>query len=46
MIPWISVGWQDSNDDLWAMSCNTKNTESEETGQKSSDDEVSYFWTL
>ena len=46
MIPWISVGWQDSSDDLWAISCNTKNTESEGTGQKFSDDQVSYFWTL
>ena len=32
IIPWISVGWRDLNDDLWAISCNTKNTESEGTG--------------
>ena len=42
MIP-LSVGWQDSNVDLWAISCNTKDTESEGTGQKSSHDQVSYF---
>ena len=43
MILSLSVGWQDSNVDLWAISCNTKDTESEGTGQKSSDDQVSYF---
>ena len=43
MIPSLSVGWQDSNVDLWAISCNIKDTESEGTGQKSSDDQVSYF---
>ena len=43
MIPWLLVGWQYSNIDLWAISCNSKDTESEGTGQKSSDDQVSYF---